>query len=190
MTISSDWLSRVTIPDMYPRTDDPFRPSAGAVPPGTPMAQGELPSPISVSLTQPGTRPNVIQRASQFAFTTAVAPAAIVANRLEVDAITICNPSTNATSVFVGFGSGVSTTSGLEIVPGVPLTITQDNQREQWELQRVLEFMAALMAVSQGATGLPPYKSPRVVLDASNWFIVAASALPISIMLWFIPEQQ
>lgn len=188
---STDWLSRVTIPDMYPRLDDPFQPSAGAVPPGTPMAQGEIPNPISVQLTQAGMRPTVVQRATQFALTTGVlTPLAIVANRLEVDAITIDNPSSNAASVFFGFGSSTSTTSGLEVVPGIPLTIGPDNQREQWELQRVLEFMAALMAVSQSATGLPPYKSPRVVLDASNWFVITAGALTFSVTLWFIPEQQ
>ena len=66
------------------------------------------------------------------------------------DAMIIDVYSTAANSVFFGFGSGVTITSGIEIQAGNPLILSPDNVREQWEIQKPLEFIAAILAQQAG----------------------------------------
>ena len=190
----SDWLSRATIPDMYHRKDDLFAPSQLVdAPPGS-VAPTTAEAPITASLTVPGPRPTVYQRAVSFQVSAPVAPAsiAIVANRIEVDAITVDVPSTVTSSVWFGYGSQVAVGIGIEIQPGIPITFSPNNTREQWEIQQIIEFMAVIMAYQSGVPPMEHYRAPRVCLDASSFFITtgAVAAVSVAVTLWYIPDQQ
>jgi len=188
----SDYMSRVTVPDVYPRNADPFRPAAAGSPGCVPG--GPLPPPAFDlrCLTSPAQRPMVTQRATNYQLTVPAAPNAIaLANsRFECDSIVLDVPSTAANSVFYGYGSNVSSTNGLEVQPGLPILIEPPNTREMWEIQRQLEFIAALLARQAGVACLPPYRAPRVVFNANEWFLTASAGTVISVMLFFIPELQ
>lgn len=190
----SDWLSRATIPDVYPRREDPFKPASLPVPEYAPgggeWTEEALGPDLYQALTLPSTRPSVYQRAVNTQLLVGVAPLSLVNNRFECDSIVINVPSTAANSVFLGYGSAVSVTSGLEIRPGLPMVIEPENTREMWELQRTLEAMAAMMAQDRGMTPLPPFKAPRVVFNAAEYFLVTTVAVTVSIMMFYIPEMQ
>lgn len=191
-----DWLDRVTIPDMYPRKYDPFRPpqvtDTGVLAPVLPGAGSPATniSPDGLQTTQPGQRPSVYQRALNFQLSVGVTSVAFVQQRLEVDAMLIDVPSTALNSVWLGYGSGVQVGTGVEIQPGTPFFFSPTNTRELWELQRVFEYLTEIMGGLNGITPLPVYKAPRVVLDASNWFLIASATTTVTGLLFLIPEQQ
>jgi hypothetical protein len=196
MSKVEDWLSRVNIPDVYPRREDPFRPSAGGIPPGAPAASmlsaEEL---ISANVwdqwvTMPGTRPIVYQRAVSFQITANVTPIALTNGAFQCETILLDVLSTAANSVFFGYGNGVTLTSGLEIQIGLPVVISVENNREQWELQRVLEAIAGMIAAERGYNALGPFRAPRVVFNANEYFVVAAAATTVRVMLFPTPEYQ
>lgn len=192
--IGSDYLSRQTMPDVYPRRSDPFRPAAEKNP-GCNFAPGTIPPGweiIANCLTAPAQRPTVIQRATSTSVTAPLAPSTIpVANsRFECDSMLFDVISTGANSAFVGFGSTVTTGNGIEIVAGTPIILIPDNTRELWELQRVLEYIAAMMAADRGLPCLPMYRAPRVCFDASNWYLTAPAAINVSVTLFHIPQDQ
>lgn len=193
---NSDWLSRVNLPDLYPRKEDPFRPMPGTVPPGAPpasMISAEDLTSISVWedwLTDPGMRPIVYQRAMNYTIQAGVAPLPIANGGFQCDAIILDVFNTAANSVFFGYGSGISVTSGIEIRPGLPILLSPENSREQWEIQRVLEMIAGMMAAERGYAGPGPFRSPRVVLNANEYWVVAAAATAVSVMLFPVPEMQ
>ncbi len=188
----SDWLSRATIPDVYPRRDDPFRPAVTVIP-GQAPAETEIPPPgiggIPYSLTTPGQRPYIYQNANNLQLTVQTAATRLQNQRFECDTIVIDVPSTAANSVFFGFGTAVSLTSGIEIQPGIPLVISPENSREQWELQRALELIAALLAFERGVPDMGPYRAPRVVFNAFDYCLIAAAPTIVSIMLFYVTEQ-
>lgn len=192
----SDWISRVTVPDMYPRREDPFRPPAAIIPPGAPGAFGAPPVEgvegvdLFAEITRPGMRPYVYQRGINYQLTANVTPIPLMPSRFEVDTVVLDVFSTAANSIFWGYGSSVSVNSGQEVRPGLPITIAPENTREQWELQRCLEMLALIHAEERGLPTLGQYRAPRVVLDASNLFIVAAAATAVSVLLFLVPEQQ
>jgi hypothetical protein len=188
----SDWLSRVTIPDMYPRVQDPYRPRQGGNGPvvADPSDEGVNADPVTVTLTMPGQRPVVSQRAVNYGFTAGTASLPLTAARLEIDGFMVNVPSTAANSVWLGFGSSITVGTGLEVQAGVPVFFSASNDRQEWELQRALEYMAAVAALQNGLQPLPAYRAPRVVLNAADWFIIASAATNISLMFFFIPEQQ
>jgi hypothetical protein len=194
----TDWLSRVTIPDVYPRRDDPFQPGGAVIPldaPGPSMiSPGDTVSTDIYNdwVTTPGVRPVVYQRALNFSVNVTAVPQPIaVSGQFQCDSMVISVP-TGGNSVFFGYGSGISSTSGIEIKAGVPLALTADNDREQWELQRVLEAFTAMMAADRGYQPLGLFRAPRVVFDANGYFLVCAAGLTqtVGIMLFNIPELQ
>lgn len=193
-----DWLSRVTIPDLYPRKDDPFQPAAALISPagGTlstllppPSAEGDF---YAGNVTDPAARPVVFQQAINYQVSVGLNPIPIANQSFQVDAITIDVISTAGSNVFFGYGAGVNIASGIEVRAGIPQTLSPDNTREQWELQRTLEAIAAILAADRGLNPIGTFKSPRVVLDANSYYLVAPVAGPtvVAIMLWLPPQYQ
>ncbi len=191
-----DWLSRVNLPDVYPRREDPFRPGPGVIPPGAPPASQFSPEQLtSVNvwdewLTTPGTRPVVYQRALSYMLTADVTPVPLTNGAMQCETIVLDILSTLGVSAFFGFGNAINITSGVEIRPGLPITISTENTREMWEIQRVLEAIAGMLASERGITGLGTYRAPRVVFDASDYFLVAASPVPVRVIIFTTPEYQ
>ena len=140
-------------------------------------------------LTIPAQRPIVYQRGLNFNFPVTTVAQQLQVNRFDVDSFVVDVPSTALTSVFVGW-AGVSTTSGIECRPGIPIEIASDNTREYWELQRSLEVIAALLAQQAGMPPLAPYRAPRVAINLEDMFIIGTVAQTIAIMTFAIPEQQ
>lgn len=192
----NDWLSRTVIPDVYPRRDDPFQPGAGVIPLDAPGPSMVSPDDVistdiySDWVTTPGVRPVVYQRALNFSITVTTVPTPIaLSGQFQCDTIVLSVP-TGGTSVFFGYGSGISTASGIEVKAGVPMAITADNVREQWELQRILEALAAMMASDRGYQPLGKFRSPRVIFDASQYFLVGTGSQAVGVMLFNLPELQ
>jgi len=192
-TYDVDYMSRQTMPEVYPRETDPFRPPP-APDPGCTLPPGLPPALVNLAqcFTTPATRPTSVQRAANFQITVPAAPATIsLANgRFECDSMLLDIPSTGANSAFIGYGAGVSTTNGIEIQPGLPFLLQPDNTREMWEIQRQLEFIAAMFAADRGIPCLAPYKAPRVVFNASEWFLTTTVAVVMSVTLFLVPELQ
>lgn len=190
----SDWLSRVNLPDVYPRKADPFRPPAGSIPSGAPSQGSESSVTVDVytdQITIPGQRPVVYQQALNFSIGLAAGIASPLTNgSFQCDTIVLDVYATAANSVFFGYGSGITVNTGLEIRPGLPVSISPENTREQWELQRVLEALLAIQAADRGLSTLGQYRAPRTVFDSSKYFVVAAVATNISVMLFTVPEFQ
>jgi hypothetical protein len=108
-------------------------------------------------------------------------------------------PSSSGNSTFFGFGSGVTSSSGIEVRPGLPQFFSPDNSREQWELQRLLEAITALIGFMIGyQTGMPPvpgpgqFMAPRVVMNAHDYYLVNLTGITqtVAIMLFTVPEYQ
>lgn len=190
-----DWLSRANIPDVYPRRDDPFRPAVAQAPPGAPPASmpGEIPGTGSVWdgwLTTPGTRPVVYQRALNYQITANVTPVPLTNGAMQCETIVLNIDSTAAPNAFFGFGNAITVGSGIEIRAGIPQVIGTENTREQWELQRMLEILTSMIAAQNGVPPSGVYRAPRVVFDASDYFVVAASAVTVRVMIFTSPEFQ
>lgn len=195
MSRRDEFTNRYIIPDLYPRRDDPFRPGAIGTPTEAPgAAQGAYgpiegaPTDVAQLLTVPGTRPVVYQRAINFTVNLTIAnvPVALSNGQLQCDTIVLDVYSTAGASAFFGYSNAVTTSSGIEIRPGLPIVITPENSREQWELQRVLEAMSVMLGYAS-----EPYRAPRVVFDASAYFLVAATVpLAVSVMIFLVPEFQ
>jgi len=191
-----DWISRVIIPDMYPRRDDPFRPGAGYVPEGAPPASMVGPdSIVSVNvwdgwLTLPGTRPIVYQRAISYQLTADVVAVPLMNGGFQCETIVLDVLSTAANSVFFGYGSGITTTSGIEIRAGLPITLSTENGRENWELQRVLEAIGGMIASVLGVAPLGVYRAPRVIFNANEYFVIATAPTTVRVMLFPTAEYQ
>jgi len=191
--VDGDWLSRQIIPDMYPRKDDPFQPAITAPqvnPPGAPTAPAGSSSVTDLfsNLTVPGSRPIVIQRGVSFQFNVTTTPTAITNQPFYQ--ILLNNPSTSGSSVFFGFGNGITTTSGEEVRSGLPQVFSADNTREQWEVQRPLEVICNMMAYYFGLPGLASYRAPRIVWNCNDWYLVAGGSVTIAITLFYTPEMQ
>jgi hypothetical protein len=191
-----DFVKRHTLADVYPRKEDPFRPGPGVLPgsaPGashfTPEELGSGTDPFSALLTQPGQRPVVYQQALSFGMTATITPTPLQAQQFQCDSFVI-DPFFGGGNVFIGYGSGVTVTSGLEVVAGAPIEIAAENSREMWELQRLLEVIALMIANERGYSTIGQYRAPRVVLDASQWYVVAAANVPISVTIFPVPLQQ
>jgi len=196
MSRNEDWLSRVNLPDVYPRRDDPFKPSPGVVPPGAPAAS-MVGTDVMVEanvwdgwVTMPGTRPVVYQRALNYIVTANVTPVPLTNGNLQCDSIILNVDSAVLNSAFFGFGNAINPTTGIEIQPGLPVQLNADNNREQWELQRILEAIAGMIAAERGYNALGLYRAPRVSLDASDYSVVATVATTVRVMLLLTPEYQ
>jgi hypothetical protein len=188
----TDWLSRVNIPDMYPRRDDPFQPGASippaTAPPASLVAEPEV-SEALASITQPGSRPYAYQDAINYTISVGTTAVPLLNTTFPVDAILIDVPSTAVNGCFFGRGS-ISTGSGVEVRAGIPAFFRADNTRELWEVQRLLEFIAGMLAADRGIDPLPTFRARRVVFDASKYSLVATATVTVAVMLFYIPEQQ
>jgi hypothetical protein len=199
-----DWVDRQVIPDVYPRRDDPFRPlDILPAPYGTP--EGGTSIPVSISqdilnnaITMPSVRPVVYQRAFNLSLTVTDQPVAIQPGTFQCDAIMVDVVSTSVNSTFFGYGSGVTTASGIEVRPGLPQFFSPDNTREQWEIQRLLESITAYFAFfiqMQTGSNVPTpgkYLAPRVVMNAHDYYLVNATGITqtVAVMLFTVPEYQ
>ena len=202
----SDWVDREVIPDVYPRKDDPYQPVEMLTSPvGTPTALptdglgSTLGDIYKGNITTPAVRPVVYQKAFNITVPVTDAPIAIQAGTFQCDAILVSVPSTSVNSTFFGYGSNISSTNGgIEVRPGFPQFYSPDNIREIWEIQRVVEELAALMAAMiQIQTGMNPgtigpFMSPRVVLNAHDYYLVNATGISqnVAVMLFTVPEFQ
>jgi hypothetical protein len=177
--------------DVYPRRQDPLRPGnapggiSGDVDPATALARA-----IGGFITAPSQRPTISQKGVNFSFPVATTATPLMASRFEVDSVVLDVPSTGANSIFWGFGGAVTTTSGMEVRAGIPVEISSDNTREQWELQRSLEVISALMAYQNGLSIPVSYRAPRIVIDLSSIFVITTVAITISVTVFNVPEQQ
>ncbi len=192
--MAEDWLSRVVIPDLYPRREDPLRPAPAAAsetaPAASALSDEPQPGDLTVEITTAGARPNVIQDSLNYSIPlVANTSTPLIPRSMLVDAIGINVPSTAASSAFFGRGS-VTSVSGWEVRPGIPQVFRTDNNREMWELQRTLEYIAAMLAADRGAGQLPTYRAPRVAWDASQYQLFATAAVTVAVMLFYIPVQQ
>lgn len=144
-------------------------------------------------LTAPGVRPVVYQKAVNYSISVGTTPVNLLNNqpgKMDCDSFLIDCPSSAGNSVFFGYGSGVTTTSGIEIRPGLPQFFSPDNVREPWELQRCLEYIAGIIGRWFRFPTLDSYRAPRVVVDAGQWYLVATTTTTIAVMLFQVPEQQ
>lgn len=190
-------LERVNLVDVYPRGADPFRPAPGIGGPATGILIDEAPSVealLTGNITSMGPRPKVFQRGGNFQISVANNPQPLVNGVIECDGFIIDVASTVGNSLFIGFGNSVTATSGLEIRPGLPVFLSPDNTREQWELQRSLEALVALLSAQAGLSKplLAPFKAPRVVFNLNDFSIIAPVAGPTvaSVMYFTTPESQ
>lgn len=197
-----DWISRVTIPDVYHRKQDVFRPNRVVTPPDSPAASMmteeqlqqtlgiEPGAAVSFPLTTPGPRPPIIQRALNFQLTANVTPVPVMNNQFQCDSMLFSVP-TGGLSVFFGYGSSLTTTAGIEVFPGTPVLIEPENTRELWELQRLLEWIGGMIAAANNfPSSLGTYRAPRVVFNANEFFVVSTGAQTMGVMLFYVPDQQ
>ena len=141
------------------------------------------------NVTIPGQRPAVYQKALNLSLVTGTGAVALAPTQFQVDSILLSVP-TGGTSVFLGYGSGVTTASGIEIKAGVPMLIGPDNVREQWELQRALEALIGIIAQANGLASPPPFMSPRVYMDAGQYYLIGTATQTVAVMLFLSPEFQ
>jgi hypothetical protein len=135
-------------------------------------------------------RPFVYQRFANFNVTADVVAVPLVDSRQEVESLILNVYSTAGASAWWGYGSGTTPANGMEIQPGIPFPVAIDQEREQWELQRQLEYIAALLAAQTQNVPLAPYRAPRVVFDISTIWVAAAGPVNVSVMVFFPPELQ
>lgn len=197
-------LDRYILPDVYPRRSDPFVEPGVLIPPSGAPSGAPIPEGMDIyagAITPPGVRPVVYQRAQNLSVAVTDSPVPITNATFQCDAILISVPSTSGSSCFFGYGTGISSTNGgIEVKPGFPQFYSPDNGREQWEIQRLLEAITAMLGAFVGAQlggGLPlptpgQYMAPRVVMDAHNYCLVNAPTISqtVSVMLFTVPEMQ
>jgi hypothetical protein len=141
-------------------------------------------------LTQPGQRPIVFQRAANYQIAVGTNPVPVANSSFQCDTMVFSVPA-GGTTCFVGFGSAVTTSSGIPIIGGTaPTAISPENTREPWEVQRLLEAIAAMIAAERGYNSIGAYRAPRVVFDANDYFLVSTAAQTVAVMLFFVPEFQ
>jgi hypothetical protein len=189
MTYQPTWWERSTNPDLVTRGLN-----VGSGPPTMPPdVNGQVPFTPAVSvpwLTQPAMRPTVTQRFLNFNVIANLTPVPLSVQRMEAIAVIFNVYSTGAASAFWG-PNGVTPTTGIEIRPGLAATLALDQVREQWELQRALEHIGAMLAGGAGlGDQLGPFRAPRVILDLSTIFLTAAAAQAVSIIAFLPPELQ
>lgn len=204
MSSGEDWLdiNRRVLPDVHPNrraTQLPggvVRNYGGGTEFGPSMtetvveegAPGAQPFNLLEVTTPPAPRPYAYQQASNTSIPVTEIARAITQQTFPCDAILLSVP-TGGNAVFLGYSNATTPTSGIQISAAQPVIISPDNTRELWELQRCLEMMLALQL---GGDAVPKYRAPRVVFDASKYFLVCAAGLTqvVACMLFYVPEGQ
>lgn len=125
-------------------------------------------------------RPIIAQQFTTFSLTVGVAAAPINgALQLQalIDSFAISVPSTAANSVFFG-SDGVTTVTGLELIPGTTsLFVVDHGGRQVYEVQQpVLEIAKAVKCYD-----VAPEAIPFVCWDLSQIFLVASAATVVSV---------
>jgi hypothetical protein len=94
------------------------------------------------------------------------------------DALIISVPKAAANGVFLGDASiSAALNNGLEILPGIPISLSIDNQRQLYEIQSPL--VDASCAV--------PESIPFKVWDPSNIYLAAVAPTSIGVLLFQAP---
>lgn len=189
-TYQPTWWERATNPDLVTRGLNVGAGSPSQAPDfNAPDSAYPGAKPLPPWLTQPSMRPTVTQRLLNFNVI-ANTPAVPISNgRLDAIGIIFNVYSTAAASAFWG-AAGVSVTTGIEVRPGIPATYSLDQTREQWELQRQLEHIGAMIAAATNNVVMGPYMAPRVIIDLSQIYLASAAALSVSIVAFLPPELQ
>lgn len=194
--VDRDITRNAVLTDVYPRIRDPFKPPAGSLPIHVPAASMATPEELSQQniyadwITQPSMRPVVYQRAANLTVNVGTTPVPITSNQFQCDSMVISIDGAGGTSAFFGYGAGVTVLSGIEVAPGIPATIIPENTREQWELQRMLEVIAAILAADRGYASPGFFRAPRVVFNPNEYYLVATGAVSVAVMLFYVPEGQ
>lgn len=189
MVYNPPWWERGTNPDLITRGLNVGAGSPLTAPDYNADDSAYSPAAIAPWLTTPSMRPSVTQRLLNFNVI-ANTPAVPLSNgRLEAIGVIFNVYSTGAASAFWG-GNGVTTTTGIEIRPGLPAAYTLDQVREQWELQRALEHIGAMIAAATNNAPMGPYMAPKVIIDLSQIYVAALAAQSVSIIAFLPPEQQ
>lgn len=178
-------IDKYTIPDVMFR----HRPKVTQAPTPQQMAVQAEQANAYRNLTVPAQRPAVYQKALNIELVTGAAAVPISSTQFQCDGILLSVP-TGGTSIFFGYGSGVTTGSGIEIRAGIPAFFSPDNNREQWELQRSLEALVGIIAQVNGYAPLDSFRSPRVYMDASQYWVIGTGAQTVAVMLFLSPEFQ
>jgi hypothetical protein len=190
MVYNPPWWERGTNPDLVTRGLN-----IGA---GSPVAAPDYnaddsayPEAATIApwLTVPAMRPSVTQRMLNFNIIANTPAVPISGARLETIGLIFNVYSTAAASVFWG-PNGVTVTTGIEVRPGVPQPLLMEQVREQWELQRQLEHIGAMIAGATGNPGMAPYRAPKVIFDLSQIYLAAAAAQAVTIIAFLPPEEQ
>jgi hypothetical protein len=183
------WWERGTMPDLITRGLNVGAGSPTTAPDYNAPDSAYSAVPVQPWLTQPAMRPSVTQRLLNFNVV-ANTPAVPLSNgRVEAIGVIFNVYSTAAASAFWG-ANGVTVTTGIEIRPGFPAVYTIDQVREQWELQRQLEHIAAMIAAYTQNTIMGPFMAPKVIIDLSQVYVAAAAALSVSVIAFLPPELQ
>jgi hypothetical protein len=185
-----DLLGRYSTPDVNPRLKQPtvlVRRYGQQSAPGAPVVPD-----IIQDLTVPGVRPFSYQAALNVVTVATPAGVPLVPNKFECDAIMLNVISGTAQSAFWGWGSGINFAAGngQELRPGIPVFMDAGNTREQWELQRCLEAIANILSEERGGLPIGPYKAPRVVFNAADYYVTASVNTTVRVMLFYTPEGQ
>jgi hypothetical protein len=188
-TYNPTWWERGTMPDLITRGLNVGSGAPTTAPDYNAGDQAYTAAPVTPWLTQPAQRPSVTQRMLNFNVVANTPAVPLASGRVEVVGIIFDVYSTAAASVFWG-PSGVTVTTGIEVRPGVPGTLALDQVREQWELQRSLEYIAALVANATSSQIQGPYKAPRVILDLSQIYVASVAAQAVTIVAFLPPELQ
>jgi len=95
-----------------------------------------------------------------------------------IQAFMLCNPSSNANSVFFG-DQNVSTTTGIELVTGSSIFFNIIQDRQMYELQDLgVKETEVLLALAQQCADITPIGIPVIVWNPSNIWLIAGVAGP------------
>lgn len=182
------YLPRVTIPDIYPRDEDPERPEAAVAMPGH---AGAPPGVRMGWIRSPATRSApVYRRYITYELVVPVTPVPLLGQLAEAETLVVQVTSAAANPVFSG-NQGVTTTNGTRINPGQALVLAEDNRRYAEEQVRATQELTEVVAMglNVGVSAPPAYYNPRVVLNPNDFYLVTAIQRNVTVTLYYPPER-
>jgi hypothetical protein len=189
MVYNPTWWERGTNPDLVTRGLNVGAGSPVQAPDYNADDQAYNVTPMAPWMTVPAMRPSVQQRFLNFNIIAGTPAVPVSGGRLETIGLIFNVYSTAGASAFWG-ANGVTVTNGIEVRPGVPAPLLIEQVREQWELQRQLEHIGAMIAGATGNPGLGMYRAPKVIFDLSQIYVASVAALSVSIVAFLPPEDQ